>query len=61
MLACEGENVVFNISDEDVALLLNSCGADLRAARPADRKTLRGWSEHQKWPKVLAILEQSGI
>jgi ankyrin repeat protein len=57
----EGEHLLFNISDEDVALLLISRGADLRAVRPADGKTLRGWSDYQKWPKVLALLDQAGI
>ncbi|WPZ05312.1 DUF6438 domain-containing protein [Blastomonas marina] len=57
----DGEHILFNISDEDVALLLISRGADLRAVRPADGKTLRGWSEYQKWPKVLALLDQAGI
>lgn len=57
----EGEHILFNISDEDVALLLISRGADLRAVRPADGKTLRGWSEYQKWPKVLALLNQPGL
>ncbi|WP_223072863.1 DUF6438 domain-containing protein [Erythrobacter sp. SCSIO 43205] len=55
----EGEHILFNISDEDVALLLISRGADLRAVRPADGKTLRDWSEDQKWPKVLELLNQS--
>lgn len=55
------EHILFNISDEDVALLLISRGAELRAVRPADGKTLRGWSEYQKWPKVLALLKQSGL
>lgn len=57
----EGEHVLFNISDEDVALLLISRGAELGAVRPADGKTLRGWSEYQKWPKVLALLNRSGL
>jgi hypothetical protein len=57
----DGEHILFNISDEDVALLLISQGADLRAVRPADGKTLRGWSEYQKWPKVLALLNQSRL
>lgn len=57
----EGEHVLFNISDEDVALLLISRGADLRAVRPADGKTLRGWSEYQNWPKVLALLNQAEL
>lgn len=57
----EGEHILFSISDEDVALLLISRGADLRAVRPADGKTLRGWSEYQKWPKVLELLDQSEL
>jgi ankyrin repeat protein len=57
----EGEHILFNISDEDVALLLISRGADLSAVRPADGKTLRGWSEYKKWPKVLELLNQSGL
>ena len=57
----EGEHVLFNISDEEVALLLISRGADMGAVRPADGKTLRGWSEYQKWPKVLTLLNQSGL
>lgn len=57
----DGEHILFNISDEDVALLLISRGANLRAVRPADGKTLRGWSNYQKWPKVLALLDQAGI
>ena len=56
-----GEHILFNISDEDVALLLISRGADLRAVRPGDGKTLRRWSDIQKWPKVLALLDQAGI
>lgn len=57
----EGEHILFNISDEEVALLLLSHGADIRAVRPADGKTLRGWSEYQKWPKVLSLLDQAGL
>lgn len=57
----EGEHLLFNISDEDVALLLISRGADLKAIRPADGKTLRGWSEYQKWPRVLEILGRAGL
>ena len=56
----EGEHIIFNISDEEVALLLISRGADLRAVRPADGKTLRGWSEYQKWPRVLMLLDRQG-
>lgn len=57
----QGEHLLFDISDEDVALLLISRGADLRAIRPADGKTLRGWSDYQKWPRVLALLDRAGI
>jgi len=57
----DGEHILFNISNEDVALLLIGRGADLRAVRPADGKTLRGCSDYQKWPKVLAALDQAGI
>lgn len=57
----EGEHILFNISDEDVALLLISRGADLKAIRPADGKTLRGWSEYQKWPRVLEMLDRAGL
>lgn len=57
----EGEHILFNISDEEVALLLLSRGADIRAVRPADGKTLRGWSEYQKWPKMLSLLDQAGL
>ncbi|MGN6773191.1 MAG: DUF6438 domain-containing protein [Rhizobiaceae bacterium] len=57
----EGEHILFNISDEDVALLLISRGADLKAIRPSDGKTLRGWSEYQKWPRVLEMLDRAGL
>ena len=57
----EGEHILFNISDEDVALLLISRGADMGAVRPSDGKTLREWSEYEKWPKVLALLNKSGL
>lgn len=56
----DGEHVLFNISEEDVALLLIARGASLRAVRPADGKTLRAWSEYQKWPRVLKILDRAG-
>lgn len=57
----EGEHILFSISDEDVALLLIESGADLKAIRPADSKTLRGWAEYKKWPKVIEILDRSGL
>ena len=56
----DGEHILFNISNENVALLLISRGADVNVIRPADGKTLRGWAEYQQWPRVLAILSQSG-
>lgn len=57
----DGEHILFNISDERVALLLIKSGADLTAVRPADGKTMRGWAEYEKWPKVIALLDQAGL
>jgi len=57
----EGEHILFNIDDEGVALLLLSRGADMKAVRPADGKTLRGWSEYQKWSQVLSLLDNTGL
>lgn len=57
----EGEHILFSISDEQVAMLLIESGADLNAVRPADGKTLRGWAEYEKWPRVIAILDKSGL
>lgn len=56
----EGEHILFSISNEDVALLLIENGADLNAVRPADGKTLRGWSEYHEWPRVIALLDSKG-
>lgn len=57
----EGEHIFFSISDEGVALLLIELGADINAVRPADGKTLRGWAKYEKWPRVIEILDRSGL
>lgn len=53
----DGEPIIFSISDEDVALVLLDAGAPLNAVRPADKMTLRGWAEYQRWPRVLKRLD----
>lgn len=57
----EGEHILFTISAENVALLLISRGADLKAVRPADGKTLRAWSEYHEWTRVLKRLDHAGL
>jgi len=57
----DGEPIIFSVSDEDVALAMLDAGASLRAIRPADKMTLRGWAAYQKWPRVLARLDRAGI
>lgn len=57
----EGEHILFNISNEQVALLLIESGADLKAVRPADGMTLRGWAKYEKWPEVIKLLDKSGL
>jgi ankyrin repeat protein len=57
----EGEHILFSIDDENVALLIISRGANLKAVRPADGKTLRSWGEYQKWPRVLELIDRYGF
>lgn len=57
----EGEHILFNISDEQVALLLIQSGADLKAVRPADGMTVRGWAKYEKWPAVIEIMNNRGL
>jgi hypothetical protein len=57
----DGQPIIFGIYDEDVALVLLDAGADLKAVRPTDKMTLRGWATYQKWPRVLARLTKAGL
>ena len=57
----EGEHILFSIYEEQVALVLIAHGANLKAVRPADRMTLRGWAKYQKWPRVLTILDRARL
>lgn len=57
----DGEHILFNVSHEEVALLLIQSGADLKAVRPADGMTLREWAKYQKWPAVIDLLNNKGL
>lgn len=57
----DGEPIIFSISDEGVALVMIDAGLDLKSVRPGDRMTLRGWAVHEKWPRVLAILDRRNL
>jgi hypothetical protein len=57
----EGEHILFSVHDEAAALTLIAHGANLKAVRPADKMTLRGWAKYQRWQKVLALLRREGL
>lgn len=57
----EGEPIIFSISDEDVALAMIDAGLDLHAVRPADKMTLRGWADYEKWPRVITKLNAARV
>ena len=57
----EGEPIIFSISDEDVGLAMIDAGLDLHAVRPADKMTLRGWANYEKWPRVITKLNAARV
>jgi Domain of unknown function (DUF6438) len=57
----EGEPIIFSISDEEVALAMIDAGLDLHAARPADKMTLRGWANYERWPHVITKLNAARV